>query len=660
MPGEEYVLTQYARGYSDPGGREVYIESSDDGAVIMIDQNMYGDQQGCIFKYSYTAPASGEIILSYTALNPADTWHHYAFSNELATSIYIEPVPAPAEEISIYDLLGWSLIGPVDDPVYRVKLATDAAMSNLVVDVSGLTATSFDPDLTSETDYYWQIEVTDAGEVVHTSPVWSFSTLPVPPDAVKLLEWKFDETSGTIAEQTGEVDGGDGVLTGFDSPANSRIAGLVNNGLYLNGKDEYVDVSGAYSLMPVADGQSFVVSGYLCTFDDYGPLFSMRNSANENPIIDIALGVDGVQVEPGNVCVLVRDDSGSMSYMNSGMTINDGRWHNFIVARSVSTWTLYIDGVSLAVIDNAAAGNLDFDMMAIGTSLRWIADNWQPQYNYYRDFQGIVDEFTVWEGELQPPQFEELIARLSSDEDINFDHAIDIGDLSKLAYDWIDSAWLAVQPDAVLDDMDAYGSGQYEFSDYWQFVSESGYGNIDISIVNDSEGIYGQVLLMDYDFSGSQYARVQQKVFNRGINLGVYDKVSIRLKKPVGCEITKVTLDFYDGRDKSAPAAADLYHKGSIDIDISSVAVGEWVTAASIIPEGASVLRGCTDVYQVVLSIEDGGQDAGTLLVDSIYLSDYTEDCILQVNSGAADINYDCVVDMYDFEKLAESWLNTN
>ena len=660
-PGNEYILTQYTRGFGDPGGRLINIEVSDNGAVTMIDQNINGDQQGSIIKYSYTGPASGAITLSYSAVNPADTWHHYAFSNELATSVCLDPEPAPGEHISIYDQLSWTLNGAVDGPVYRLLIATDPGMSNLVTDVSGLTVTRYEPDLVPETEYYWQLEVSDAEDVVHISPVWSFTTLSVPPDAVKLLEWKFDETSGIIAAQTGQVNGADGIMTGFDSPSDSRVAGLANNGLYLNGKDEYVNVSSGYAYMPVADGESFAISGYICTFDDFGPLFSMRNSANENPVIDIALGADGVQVIPGYICLLVRDDSGSISWVNSGVRVNDGRWHNFIVSRKDSNWTLYVDGILRDIIDDAATGNLNLDMMAIGTSLRWIADNWQPQNNYYRDYQGILDEYTVWQGQLQPPQFDGLVSVLPSDEDVNFDLVIDLEDLSELAYDWIDNIRMPVQPEAILDDMEGYTSGQNNINDYWQFAAESGYGDIDVSVVNDPAGSYGHVMKMDYDFSnGSQYARVQNKLFNRGVNLGIYDKVNIRLRKLPGCEISKVILDFYDGRDKANPSIDELYYKGNIEIDIASAAVDQWVTVGSVIPEGSSVLRGCTDLYRIAFSIADGGRDIGSLLIDSIYLSDWSEDCTPRVNDAVADINFDCIVDMFDFEKLAGKWLNEN
>ena len=122
--------------------------------------------------------------------------------------------------------------------------------------------------------------------------------------------------------------------------------------------------------MPTANGQSFAISGYLCTFDNYGPLFSMRNSMTDRPIIDIAVGEDGTQNRPGRICLLVRDDAGSLSNTYSSITVNDGRWHHFAVTRIGGKWTLYVDGILQGVINGAATGEVSLDMMGIGASLR--------------------------------------------------------------------------------------------------------------------------------------------------------------------------------------------------------------------------------------------------------------------------------------------------
>jgi hypothetical protein len=58
-----------------------------------------------------------------------------------------------------------------------------------------------------------------------------------------------------------------------------------------------------------------------------------------------------------------------------------------------------------------------------------------------------------------------------------------------------------------------------------------------------------------------------------------------------------------------------------------------------------------------MFSIEDGGEDIGSLLVDSIELADGTEDCIPVVGQMVPDMNGDCSVNLLDFVELAQGWL---
>ena len=661
-PGEDYVFTKYTRGWGSPGGRLVHFITSVDGRTTTIDGNLDGDGNGHLFMYSYTAPASGELVITFDPLSSGDTWHHYGFSNEVATSTYLDPMPLPGASVN-YDVeLSWVLNGDVVNPTYNLMVATDSGMTNLVVDESGLAATAMTPYLANDTEYYWQVEIVeDGGAVVYTSPVWNFVTTP-PQEALKVIEWKFDESAGTVAEQTGPTEDADGLLVGFDDPNTlgvSHVEGLVNNGLYLNGRDEYVDVSDAQVYMPTAAGQSFAISGYLRTFDNYGPIFSMRNSEDENPIIDIALGADGVQVESGRVCVLVRDDGGSLSTMNSGITVNDGRWHNFIVSRVGSKWTLYVDGESRAVINGAATGNVDLNLMALGTSLRWIMDGWGISNSVLRDFKGVIDEFAVWDGELLPSQISDLASIIPGQGDVDFDMDTDIDDLAGLTSNWLADTNTEVQADAVLEDMESYELGEGSVAVNWPYTPEDDFGDLVLTVIDDPNlPSHGQILQMDYDFStGGLHAHIPVNLPNRGVNLGLYDQVEITMKKLPGCEISRIILDIYDARGKADPVEGDLYSIGRIILDVPEESVDEWITLTASIPDTED-MESCSDLYQISLSIEDGGEDIGTLYIDSIDLTDSAVDCVPVVGQMIPDFNGDCSVNLADFADIAEGWLN--
>jgi len=664
MPGTDYVLTQYTRGWGNPGGREVNITTSADGRTTTLDGNILGDGNGYLYRYAYTAPASGELALTFVPLT-SDSWHHYAFSNELAVPAYVDPMPLPGASVNYDVQLSWILNGEVLNPTYNLKVATDAAMTNLVVNQMGTAATAHTPFLDNDTTYYWQVEIVEDGSaVIYTSPVWSFITTP-PQPAVKVIEWKFDEITGLIAEQTGPTEDADGILVGFNDPNTpgvSHVIGLVNNGLLLNGKDEYVDVSNANVYMPTADGQSFAISGYFRTFDNYGPLFSMRNSADEQPIIDVAVGADGVQNEPGRICLLVRDDQTAAAWTNSGITVNDGRWHHFAVTRIGGKWTLYVDGVSRGTINGAATGNVNLDLLGIGTSLRWIADGWAMQdatYSAYRDFKGIVDEYTVWDGELQPGQIEALASILPPQGDIDFDLDTDIDDLGELTTEWLASTWTPIQDPhvAVLEDMESYTSDPNSFKAYWAYTPDD-YGLItSLSMVSDPNDASNQVMQLDYDMNGKLHTHIPFRLLDRRVNSSLYDRLTMRIRKLPGCESNRLILDFYDGRDKVDPVVEGMYPKGRLEVDFAAAPMDEWVTMDWTIPQTLA-FTACTDLYQIMVSLQDGGADVGSVLIDNIELIDETEDCVPVVGAMVPDMNGDCVVNMLDFAELAKGWLN--
>ncbi len=87
VPGRQYTATWYNRGWGPAGTRLVTV-TTDDGVggptldTLSFDQNFSGDGNGNLLRYTYTAPASGQLRVSF-APQGAGTFHQYAFSNEL-------------------------------------------------------------------------------------------------------------------------------------------------------------------------------------------------------------------------------------------------------------------------------------------------------------------------------------------------------------------------------------------------------------------------------------------------------------------------------------------------------------------------------------------------------------------------------------------------
>jgi len=240
--------------------------------------------------------------------------------------------------------------------------------------------------------------------------------------------------------------------------------------------------------------------------------------------------------------------------------------------------------------------------------------------------------------------------------DIDADLDTDMDDLDALTDAWLEDYYVAVQPSpVVLENMEAYTNDPNTYQDYLAYTEEKGtFGLLTLSIETDSE--YSQVLRVDYDFDGHQHAHIPVRLIEKRINSSLYDTFITRIKKPAGCEINALILDFYDGRGNVDPIAEGLHSKGRITIDISAIAIDEWVTLEAPITGGVA-FDTCTDLYQVMYSIEDGGVDVGTIYIDSIELADSTTDCVPSFGTLEQDLTGDCFVNLLDFEKLAENWM---
>ena len=76
--GQQYVSTFYNAAFGPVGGRVTDVSTSD-GGFITFDQN---SASGSLLKYAFTATSTTQ---TFTLLPhaPGDTWHQYAFSNEI-------------------------------------------------------------------------------------------------------------------------------------------------------------------------------------------------------------------------------------------------------------------------------------------------------------------------------------------------------------------------------------------------------------------------------------------------------------------------------------------------------------------------------------------------------------------------------------------------
>ncbi len=98
-PNQSYIATFYTTGFGDPPVRRNEITPSDSGVPFIVEENATGSGNGLIVKYHYTASGNGTIAFDFKPID-AGTWHHYAFSNEVAT---VPPIEAAVTGVAILD-----------------------------------------------------------------------------------------------------------------------------------------------------------------------------------------------------------------------------------------------------------------------------------------------------------------------------------------------------------------------------------------------------------------------------------------------------------------------------------------------------------------------------------------------------------------------------
>jgi hypothetical protein len=425
--GTKYVTTLYAVSFGGPGERFVNITPSDNpDNPTRIDQNATAGQ---LVKYTYTATAT-EMSFTFLAENPANTWHHYAFSNEIAVLFDIDPTPASRSTVGTDVVLSWvpDPVGAAQGVTWNLLLGTDPTMAATLVNVTGLTEATYTPSgLEPDTQYYWTVQGVRNAQVVATAPVWSFFTKSVKA-ATTLAEWKFDDATGTTVKES--FMGLNGTLTNFNDPNNPNTwpKGVQNTALKFDGVDDYVNLPDTTPLTAPA-GFAFSLSGYFRTTDSNGPIYTMRSPG----ILAVCVGYDGADSVPGYFRFISYTFGGLRRI--TGPKVDDGLWHHFAVTRSkFGQVALFVDGVSYGTTDDFA-GEYVNAWSAFGTDKQWLVDGQSTADNMH--LAGNIDQFTIWADVLQPDQIQALVAKLPTPGDLNGDGSVNLADLMILANGWL-------------------------------------------------------------------------------------------------------------------------------------------------------------------------------------------------------------------------------
>jgi MYXO-CTERM domain-containing protein len=196
--------------------------------------------------------------------------------------------------------------------------------------------------------------------------------------------WHLNGTS-TQTDSTGNTSGTGTSIT--------SATGKMGNGASLNGTSSYVAMNSGSSLI-VSGGNDFTFSIWFNTGDTLGSLFTLRDSTNGNPVMDLMIGMDGINTNNGRLMVLSRDDSGSgLGDVVSSSTVNNSTWHHATATRSGTTLSLYLDGALAASPGTVTvtSGAISTDLRNLGREARWVQDTYTtPSTNIY--LSGTLDE----------------------------------------------------------------------------------------------------------------------------------------------------------------------------------------------------------------------------------------------------------------------------
>lgn len=205
--------------------------------------------------------------------------------------------------------------------------------------------------------------------------------------------FKCDETSGTdVLDYSGNEK--DLSLTG--TPAtdyNLNQAGQVDAAIEFLGAAGYA--SRTDSLVGATAGDFTLFGLVNGAAQDNKRLISLGSSSSGNPFICIGTPVSGTAAR-----AVYRDNTGGTQRDISGGVLLDGSWHSVALRRNSNTFSLWVDGVSVAS-EVVALTTISLDRTAIGALLRSTASNFGD---------ALLQHVAFWSEDLADAEIEALHA----------------------------------------------------------------------------------------------------------------------------------------------------------------------------------------------------------------------------------------------------------
>jgi len=166
--GQDYKVSLFSVAWGPPGGR--FQTFSSDGNDLVLDQDLYGENNGIVITYTYVAAGTTQVITITPAT--ASTFHMYALANRETTP-------------------------PNPPPVVTLDAPTEGEAFASGVPSIGLQATAADDGAVMAVEF--RANGAWIGDGVFTDPTWDF-TWPTPPDGEYALTAFATDDEGATTE----------------------------------------------------------------------------------------------------------------------------------------------------------------------------------------------------------------------------------------------------------------------------------------------------------------------------------------------------------------------------------------------------------------------------------------------------------------------------
>lgn len=203
------------------------------------------------------------------------------------------------------------------------------------------------------------------------------TSLPSP-----VAHWKFDENSGTIANDS----------SGFSNNSKAFIGnttwttGKFGSALTFDGIDDTVQIAESSSIDLGAQTDSYTVSAWIKTTATPSDFQTIVGKDDGSGVYPIRLYIDN----PSALITFRISDGIKNPFTGDTATINDGSWHHVVGIRDVASDLLrmYVDGVQVDIsTDLTTATTVNNDDISIGNSgTSYTGD----------DFNGQIDDVRIY------------------------------------------------------------------------------------------------------------------------------------------------------------------------------------------------------------------------------------------------------------------------